>query len=304
MTERVRVGVVGLGAVAQAVHRPILARRADLFEPVAPCDLSPALEAGVAVFREKPLAYTLTEADALGAADGRLALGYMKLYDPALTPACELARERPLARSVEVTVLHPSPAEQLAHARVRRWSLDIDAETLAGLHAEEETLLERALGPVVAELGRLYADVLLGGVVHDLALVRALAGDPLRIDQVDVWPQGVRPSVSIQGVLWDQARLSIRWHYLDRHPAYREELRVHDEQGTLADGGAARAASYESIVEAFERELEAFHRLSVAGERAAAGVVEGRADILTCQRVVRRLGEQRGLELGGEAAAA
>lgn len=265
MTERVRVGVVGLGAVAQAVHRPILARRADLFEPVASCDLSPALEAGVAVFREKPLAYTLTEADALGAADGRLALGHMKLYDPAFTPACELARERPLARSVEVTVLHPSPAEQLAHARVRRWSLDIDAETLAGLHAEEETLLERALGPVVAELGRLYADVLLGSVVHDLALVRALAGDPLRIDQVDVWQQGVRPpSVSIQGVLRDQARVSIRWHYLNRHPAYREELRVHDKQGTLADGGAARAASYESIVEAFERELE------LGGEAAAA----------------------------------
>jgi myo-inositol 2-dehydrogenase / D-chiro-inositol 1-dehydrogenase len=40
---RVRVGVAGLGIVAQAVHLPLLARRWDLFEVAALCDLSPAL---------------------------------------------------------------------------------------------------------------------------------------------------------------------------------------------------------------------------------------------------------------------
>jgi hypothetical protein len=33
-------------------------------------------------------------------------------------------------------------------------------------------------------------------------------------------------------------------------------------------------------------------------------VAEGRADILTCQRIVRCLAARRGIELGGEAAAA
>ena len=40
---RVRVGVAGLGVVAQAVHLPLLARRWDLFEVTALCDLSASL---------------------------------------------------------------------------------------------------------------------------------------------------------------------------------------------------------------------------------------------------------------------
>jgi myo-inositol 2-dehydrogenase / D-chiro-inositol 1-dehydrogenase len=43
MITRLRVGVAGLGIVAQAVHLPLLARRWDLFEVVALCDLSAAL---------------------------------------------------------------------------------------------------------------------------------------------------------------------------------------------------------------------------------------------------------------------
>ncbi|MGH2814842.1 MAG: Gfo/Idh/MocA family protein, partial [Actinomycetota bacterium] len=37
---RVRLGVIGLGAVAQAVHLPLLRNRRDLFEVTAVCDLS------------------------------------------------------------------------------------------------------------------------------------------------------------------------------------------------------------------------------------------------------------------------
>src|SRR5262249_50763411 len=38
-----RIGVAGLGAVAQAVHLPLLARRPDRFEIAAVADLSPSL---------------------------------------------------------------------------------------------------------------------------------------------------------------------------------------------------------------------------------------------------------------------
>ena len=109
--------------------------------------------------------------------------------------------------------------------------------------------------------------------------------------------------------------------YLERYPAYREEVRVHDEQGTVAlvfpspyllhaptvltvvesDDRSARTTRFHSTVEAFEQELVAFHRLVTAGEPAAAGVAEGRSDIVTCQLVVRRLAEHQGLELSGEA---
>jgi hypothetical protein len=55
------------------------------------------LDRGVAVFAEKPLAWTLAEADAIAArlaADdrSRLQVGYMKLYDPAVVEAMIVAQ--------------------------------------------------------------------------------------------------------------------------------------------------------------------------------------------------------------------
>jgi hypothetical protein len=45
---RVRLGVIGLGAVAQAVHLPLLRNRRELFEVTAVCDLSAELAGRVA----------------------------------------------------------------------------------------------------------------------------------------------------------------------------------------------------------------------------------------------------------------
>ncbi|MGI9111208.1 MAG: Gfo/Idh/MocA family oxidoreductase [Gaiellaceae bacterium] len=362
--------MLGLGAVAQAVHLPLLARLGKLFTIDALADLSEAavtslgdrygvarrhdaieslladaavdavviltsgshgppaaaaLAAGVPVFCEKPLAYTVAEADALAAAGGRLALGYMKLYDPAVVRAGELLSGRPPTRSVEVTVLHPASASQLGHARLSAPVDDVSAETRAALAATAVELEERALGAAPPELRRLYADVLLGSVVHELAVVRALVGDPQAFEHVDAWP-GDRwpPSVAIHGTLGGDARLAIRWHYLEGYPSYREEIRVHDELGTVAltfpspyllhapteltvvdaDAGAERTTRFASTAEAFEEELVAFHRLVTTGAAFAAGIAEGRADIVTCQRIVRCLAERRGLEVGGEAALA
>lgn len=372
--DRVRIGIVGLGAVAQAVHLPLLARRPDLFAIEAVADLSPsmvtlvaeryavarrydtiaglladgdvdavviltsgshgsaaaaALAAGLPVFCEKPLAYTAEEADALAAAGGRLALGYMKLYDPAVVHARSLLTDRPPVRSVEITVLHPANAAQLAHAHVAHPAGDVPDETLLALATDAHKLEERALGAAPSGLRRLYVDVLLGSVVHELALVRALVADPVSFEHVDIWPDDrFPPSVAMHGLLPDGARLAIRWHYLDDYPVYREEVRVHDERGSLsltfpspyllhapteltmvdgeghANGRGEGTSVFRSTVEAFEEELVAFHRLVTKDEAFAAGIGEGRTDIVTCQRIVRCLAERRGLSLGGEAAAA
>ena len=371
---RVRLGVIGLGAVAQVVHLPLLRNQRDLFEVTAVCDLSAELTARVAErfglgtashFRsaeelldsgrveavlvltsgshgqvagaalgrglptlcEKPLAYTLAEADTLerlSAKEGTpLQLGYMKLYDPAVRRASrELAAARPALRAVEVTVLHPSGASQLAHANLEPPPGDVPAATLAALGAETARLQEHALGPEApAELRHLYTEVLLGSLVHDLAVVRHLAGELERVDHADLWPEGSWSSVAAEGVLAGGVRLSLRWHYLDRYPAYREEIRVHHEQGSITlafpspyllnaptvltvtglDGDVASSREDRSTVEAFEQELLAFHRLVTDGRPVAAGIAEGRADIVTCQRIVGRLAERRGVELAGEA---
>jgi myo-inositol 2-dehydrogenase / D-chiro-inositol 1-dehydrogenase len=286
-----------------------------------------ALGRGLPTLCEKPLAYTLAEADALerlAAKEGTpLQLGYMKLYDPAVRRAHrELAAIGPALRAVEVTVLHPSGPAQLAHANLEPPPGDVPAATLAALGEETALLQEQALGQdTPAELRQLYTEVLLGSLVHDLAVVRLLAGELERVDHADLWPEGSWSSVAADGVLAGGVRLSLRWHYLDRYPAYREEVRLHHEQGSIAlsfpspfllnaptvltvtdlDGDAARTRQDRSTVEAFEQELVAFHRLVTDGQPAAAGIAEGRADIVTCQRIVRRLAERRRVALAGEA---
>jgi myo-inositol 2-dehydrogenase / D-chiro-inositol 1-dehydrogenase len=389
-SQRVRVGIVGLGAVAQAVHLPLLDRLGSQFQIAAIADLSrtlveaigeryrvPAaerflgiddllesraidalvvltsgshgaatlagLDRGLPVFVEKPLAYTLGEADRiaarLGAAGGasvtdetaeppaRLQVGYMKLHDPAVVRALEFGAEangRGPIRSIEVTVLHPTSAAQLAHARLLPPAGDIPADVLGRLDAEDDRLRSVALGAAAASIGRLYSGILLGSVVHDLAIIRAFAGDPVGIDAVDVWPDDAwPPSVAVAGRLAAGGRFSIRWHFLPDYPSYREGVRVVREGSTIelefpapyllhaptklriteTDRGARRDTSVGAYDEAFENELLAFHALVVDGTRPRSGLAEGRADIVTCQRIAARYAAQVGIETGGEAAA-
>lgn len=377
MSDRVRVGVLGLGAVAQAVHLPLLQRLADRFEIAAIADLSASLaetigerylvpaasqfttldallavegidalliltsgshgeailaglDRGIAVFAEKPLAWTLAEADAIAArlsADprGKLQVGYMKLYDPAVVEGLAVAADTGRVgsiRSIEVFVLHPTAERQLAHARLLPPATDIPADTIARLREERHRLASIALGSAASELGALYSNIVLGSIVHELALIRAFVGDPIGIDAVDVWPAEIwPPSVAIAGRLAGDARFAIRWHFLPEYPAYREEVRVASEMATIelefpspyllhaptdlriaerSDRGR-RDTRHRSVVEAFEEELLAFHALVVDGLPPKAGAVEGRADIVTSQRIVARRAAQCGIPVETEA---
>jgi predicted dehydrogenase len=366
----IRIGVVGLGAVAQAVHLPLLQKHPERFRIAAFCDLSratcdrvgarygvgegrrfarveellgaggldavailttgshaglaaAAANAGLAVFCEKPLAYSVDEIDELASFDPVLQLGYMKVYDPAVERAAVLLAERPRVRSIEVTVLHPPSGPQLVHAGLLPPAGDVGTDDLARLSADEATALERAIGPAPRWLGEVYADVLLGSIVHDLAVIRALAGSGLEVDDVDVWPtESAAGSVAIQGRLPDGARVSIRWHYLEHYPAYREEVRVHDDRGSVelvfaapyllyaptvltvvdADGEAEHVTQSRSTVEAFERQWLAFDALVRDGEQPRAGIEEGREDVLICQSAARVVAARHDVEIGGEAA--
>jgi predicted dehydrogenase len=374
---RLRVGIAGLGAVAQAVHLPLLARLSDTFEIAALCDLSPALLAavgnrygvpararfasvealidgasidgmliltsgshgavalaalghGIAVLCEKPLAYTLAEADALAASPhaDRLLLGYMKAFDPAVVEAARLAADPAVGlgplRTIEVTVLHPTSESQLAFAHLLPPPTDADPAIVARSQAATDELVRRAIGPAAGELGRLYGGILLGSIVHELSVIRAVAGDVVAIDHVDAWPGGTWPgSLELTGRLADGARVAIGWHFLEDYPAYREDVRFHHIGGSVeltfpapyrlheptrlvvstGRNETRRQVLFESIEEAFETELLAFRDLVRDGVPPRTGIADGRIDIVTCQRVIARLAAQRGLEIGGEAAA-
>lgn len=374
MTDRISIGVVGTGAVARAVHLPILTRRHDLFAVTALCDLSPgaldmagdrfgvrvearfpsvgellehtdvdalvvltsgshapvaleALSLGVAVLSEKPLAYTLAEieavADALAGRSDRLMVGYMKEYDPAVVLAGSLTPKRPRPRSVEVTVLHPSTPSQLAVSEMGPVAGDMPAATASRLAAETEDLERWALGPAADALGPLYSAILLGSLVHDLAVVRALGVHIETIDHAVRWPPDVfPPSVSALGRSGDGSHISMRWHHLDAYPAYREEVRWHDDEGsvelvfpspyllhapteltvTSATGDGVEVRRFRSPREAFEEELAAFHTMVTEGRPPRSGVAEALEDVVTCQGIAARIAHAEGLTLGGEAA--
>jgi predicted dehydrogenase len=294
-----------------------------------------ALRRGLPVLCEKPLAMTLAEADRLAAIEGadhegeRLMVGYMKLFDPAVEDAVRIARDpdRPMGalRAVEVTVLHPTSESQLAFAHLLPPPADIDAATMARLMERSARLETEALGSAGSTLGNLYSGILLGSVIHDLAVVRAVASDPVAIDRVETWPDGAwPPSVAIDGRLADGARLSMGWHFLPDYPAYREDVRFHYERGSVelsfpapyrlheptslvvstGKGETRRRVTLDSIEEAFEHELLAFAAMITGGGRARSGIADGRTDIVTCQRIAARLAADRGLTIGGEAAGA
>ena len=377
----IRVGVAGLGAVAQAVHLPLLERHDEAFRIAAIADLSAdlrtalgtryrvppearhdtvaglldgpdldavvlltsgshggdalaALERGLWVLCEKPLATTLAEIDRLAASPNadRLLLGYMKAWDPAVEEAARILRDEGPAfgelRSIDVHVLHPTSEAQLAFAHLRPPAGDVPPEQLRALRAAADALVAQAIGAeAAADHGPVYGGILLGSLVHELAVIRTVTGDanPLEVDHVDVWPDGAwPPSVGIAGRLSTGARVTLGWHFLDRYPAYREEVRFHAPGGSIeltfpapyrlhlptelrVDTGGTetlRRRTFESIEEAFERELLAFERLVRAGERPKAGIAEGRVDTVTCQRISAALAARRGIAVGGEAASA
>lgn len=289
------------------------------------------LERGLPILCEKPLAYTLAEADLLGASPNwdRLLLGYMKVFDPAVEEAARVVREnRALGerRAVEVAVLHPTSASQLAFAHLLPPPSDVDRAVIAGLRGATAALVEAAIGSDAAstELRDLYQDTLLSSLVHELSVIRAVAGDVVAIDWADAWSATPDEpgSALLVGRLGDGTRVNLGWHFLPDYPAYREDVRFHHVGGSveltfpapyrlneptrlLVSSGRdeiRQVVAFDSIEEAFERELLAFHELVVDGTPPRTGIADGRTDIVTCQRAIVRLAERRGVPIGGEAA--
>jgi len=386
MSRRIRVAVVGLGGIAQAVHLPLLNRRGDLFEIVALADLSasrthdigesygvPAsrqhrttsdivaaqgelhldgvvlatsgshgsavralVAAGIAVLCEKPMAFSAAEITAIedaAAAAGRdlstqVLVGYMKEHDPATARAREELAGKTL-RAVTVEVLHPADQAQLAFAHLRPPALDLDPATLARLSAQTERAVDDAVGAdTPAHLRTLYTNVVLGSIVHDISLLRHLVGGVATVETAVHWPAQMPGSVEVTGTVAGGARLHVGWHFLPQYPDYRETVTFHHETGTVQLGfpvpyllnapteltvvsrsaggtvgapGEVRAEHRWRQQEAFENELEAFHAMVSTGVVPSSGVREGRADVITAQRVLAALAAREGAVIGGEA---
>ncbi len=208
--DRVRIGVIGCGMIAQVMHLHYLRELDDRFDLAAVCDISPgtvqaaaarfhvphattsvrdlleqpldavmvltagshapyalaALRRGLHAFVEKPLCFTLREADELiEAARARervLQVGYMKRYDPAYQRLRELLPLIGSLRSVSIQVLHPREERYLEHYPLTL-ARDVPPDVLAPLRTADDRLLRKLAAPAAREWAGLAVGLLQSG---------------------------------------------------------------------------------------------------------------------------------------------
>lgn len=382
--QRIRVGVIGLGLIAQSVHLPSLSFLRDRFVVARVCDVSrqlataiadqlpgqvrvsadwrevcadesvdavlvltpgghaeislAALRAGQHVLSEKPLCLSQAEARELDQAARRagrvLQVGYMKMYDPAVAEARAARASLGAERVVRVTVLHPSDECQYEHVRLLRFA-DADPALIAAAERYAANGLARALGDAPAGLAGLYTDVLLGSVVHELSVLRALgfrlpaafdyadartAAGPLSPDE----PAAEPPCLLAVADLGGGTQLQLAWNWVPDYPEYTEEVTIFGAAGRLhllmpgpylpahraalrvetADGEIRRAATYRAGYRTgFVAELAAFADSIGSGAPARADAAGAGEDTRCLQALLTAVATRSGAVLGGEAAA-
>ncbi len=151
-----------------------------------------AFDAGKHVFIEKPMCFSLPEADAIIAAaerSGKVGMvGYMKVYDPAYEIAKREVDGMDDVRFVQVNHLHPDNALHLRQFRLKRFD-DVPPRARASAHAARQAALREAMGDAPPHVERAFF-VLAGSMIHDLYGLRVLLGVPLRVVSTEIWNDG------------------------------------------------------------------------------------------------------------------
>ncbi|MHB8674275.1 MAG: Gfo/Idh/MocA family protein [Candidatus Limnocylindrales bacterium] len=266
-----------------------------------------ALDAGVHVFCEKPLALSLAECDEILAARGDriVQCGYMKLYDPAVERMVERLTQDPtelVYLSVEVNDPDQLPFVDHLGLVVGRDVPQglIDETRRRGREAVRDTL---GADPDAAQARAFEA--YLGALVHDVSLVHHLLRSlgivaPLPIADAAYFDGG--RGVSLAWTLPDDGRANLEHLNLPGVADYRERvtaycrdrileltfpapyLRHHPTRLTerRSDGTAAGLTTIDhrvSYEEAFRNELRAFHAAITTGVPVRATVEAARDDL-------------------------
>jgi predicted dehydrogenase len=273
-----------------------------------------AARAGLHVFVEKPMCFSVAEGTSMvaaaRAAGVTLMVGYPKRYDPAYARFREEASAVPDPRMLRVTTLESPLRPYVGHYPLTTPAA-LPAGTARRLSEDTGERIRAAIG-VSGELERtVYHGVLLDTLVHEINAVRGVLGEPSRLDYADLSERQVT-------VLLRFGDLPVAIHWIDlpgiaryamEFALYAPDRRVtlsfpspflRNEPSTLVieagEPGSARSwrteetTSYES---GFKAELIAFHDSVVTGSAPVTSGEDGLADIAICQAIVECYRQRR-----------
>ena len=237
--KRLKVGIIGLGEVAQIIHLPILEALHEKFEIVAICDISnqllnamgekykvdrrftdpkelnaqkdldavfiltsneyhadyaiDALKNKKYVFLEKPMCFSLADADAIIKARDvsgvQVMIGYMRRFAPAFTRAVAEVKNLKNINYVRIRdIIGQNRFFTEKTSNVIR-PADIPEEAVKDRAERAKRMMREALGEVPQELINTYR--LLNGLSsHDVSAMREMIGMPKRVIAAREWKNG------------------------------------------------------------------------------------------------------------------
>jgi predicted dehydrogenase len=354
LMQKLRVGLIGAGLVAQAEHAFYIWEDRDRFDFVALADASSsvrgslgprygipnvfpdikgllacnldavviaapdafhpelavaALEAGVHVLCEKPLALTLEGCDAMAAARDRsgcvLQVAYMKRHDPAYRRALDLLPDNlDDIKLISVEVNDPDHEAFVAHLPMT-WPSDLPKHLREKARALTVDQLRQSAGRNMNQSEeRALSNGFLSALVHDVAVVHGMLAHldgelPNKADIGVIFDdgRGVQLGFSLPG----GGRVSMTHLNLPTVPDYTERITVYGQDRiidltfpspylrhlptrlTLRKGGRDQelvVSNYRiSYEEAFREQLRAFHAAATGAAPVSISVEQARSDI-------------------------
>ncbi|MDE2992109.1 MAG: Gfo/Idh/MocA family oxidoreductase [Chloroflexota bacterium] len=188
-----------------------------------------AAEAGKHILVEKPVCYTVAEAEAMADAADRAGVvyqaAYMKRYDPAFRFAQRRVAAMDDVRFIQVNHLHPDNALHLATFDYHVPS-DLPPEVIEAGRAESDRLVAEALGRDRVDAATLSAfGAINGSMIHDIGNLHGMFGSPRRVVSTDIWADGVALTTVLE---YDGgARAVCSWIDLPELFSFEETLAVY-----------------------------------------------------------------------------
>jgi predicted dehydrogenase len=268
-----------------------------------------AAKRGVHVFTEKPMCFSAVEAtemvEAARQANVTLMVGYPKRYDPAFARFKDEVALLPELKLFRVTTTESPFLPYVRHYPLTPPPSDVTRDVLDSLQKDSDVRLIAAIGTDDEFLVNQYLAVLLDTLVHETNTVRAILGEPLSLDYVDL-----RKGLATVVLNFGSTQAAIHWIETPDMTRYSMEFAMFATSGRVTltfpspylrnaptmlsvEGGEAGGASswhreevtsYES---GFKQELVAFHDAVTEGSDVLTDGVDAARDIALCQAIIK-----------------